>query len=144
MAETVIINTEAAGLPTEEQLTDAREEALLLLDSDDPEAIETARKILESVRRLKARVNAAGPVEERRELTAEEEIQRQSDEQEGRQLVRRIRKMERNARLTASDWSQLPDAPLTETKRQEWTTYRQALRDLDMTTATWPDEPATQ
>ena len=35
---------------------------------------------------------------------------------------------ERNAKLAASDWTQLPDV-LLETKTQ-WATYRQALRDI--------------
>lgn len=37
---------------------------------------------------------------------------------------------QRNDLLAKSDWTQLPDAPLTEEKRAEWSTYRQALRDL--------------
>ena len=36
-------------------------------------------------------------------------------------------KLWRNAQLTASDWTQLPDAPVDKVK---WATYRQALRDL--------------
>ena len=40
---------------------------------------------------------------------------------------------ERNAKLSASDWTQLADASLTETKKAEWATYRQDLRDLPST-----------
>lgn len=40
---------------------------------------------------------------------------------------------ERNARLAASDWTQLADASLTDVQKLEWVTYRQALRDLPMT-----------
>lgn len=36
----------------------------------------------------------------------------------------------RNARLKTSDWTQMPDSPLTDSKKQEWATYRQQLRDL--------------
>ena len=36
----------------------------------------------------------------------------------------------RNRRLQDSDWTQMPDSPLTDTKKTEWATYRQALRDL--------------
>jgi hypothetical protein len=36
----------------------------------------------------------------------------------------------RNKKLVASDWSQYPDSPLDSTKKAEWATYRQALRDL--------------
>lgn len=36
----------------------------------------------------------------------------------------------RNQKLLISDWTQMPDSPLTESKKQEWATYRQQLRDL--------------
>jgi len=36
-------------------------------------------------------------------------------------------KLWRNAQLSMSDWTQLPDAP---TDKVAWATYRQALRDL--------------
>jgi|TARA_R100000479_G_scaffold176142_2_gene129271 hypothetical protein len=36
----------------------------------------------------------------------------------------------RNKKLKASDWTQSPDSPLSETKKTEWATYRQALRDV--------------
>lgn len=37
-------------------------------------------------------------------------------------------KLERDRRLVASDWTQLPDVP--QTTRDLWESYRQALRDL--------------
>jgi len=40
------------------------------------------------------------------------------------------RKRKRNALLLESDWTQFADSPLTDTKKAEWATYRQALRDL--------------
>jgi len=39
----------------------------------------------------------------------------------------------RDKLLQQSDWTQMPDSPLTEEKKQEWQTYRQALRDLPQT-----------
>ena len=39
----------------------------------------------------------------------------------------------RNKKLTDSDWTQAPDSPLSEEKKKEWATYRQALRDLTKT-----------
>jgi hypothetical protein len=44
----------------------------------------------------------------------------------------------RNSLLTASDWSQLPDAPVD---REAWATYRQALRDFP---ATWTEGPTAE
>lgn len=36
----------------------------------------------------------------------------------------------RNLLLTESDWTQVADTPLTDSKKAEWATYRQTLRDL--------------
>jgi hypothetical protein len=35
----------------------------------------------------------------------------------------------RDEKLQASDWTQLPDVPLTTEQKAEWVTYRQELRD---------------
>lgn len=53
---------------------------------------------------------------------------------------------ERNELLKLSDWTQVPDSPLDSTKKQQWATYRQALRDLPANTTdpanpTWPTKP---
>ena len=45
---------------------------------------------------------------------------------------------ERNLLLTASDWTQLPDAPTA--NAAAWKQYRQALRDLPQQTV-YPDAP---
>jgi len=52
--------------------------------------------------------------------------------------------------LVLCDWTQIPDAPLTDSKKAEWRTYRQALRDLPannssvafLTEVVWPTPPA--
>lgn len=54
---------------------------------------------------------------------------------------------ERDGKLTESDWTQLSDAKLTDSKKAEWVTYRQALRDLpatesDPSNPTWPTQPS--
>lgn len=51
---------------------------------------------------------------------------------------------DRNIRLAASDWTQLPDAPVDATA---WAAYRQALRDVTAQDGfpwdvTWPAPPA--
>lgn len=51
------------------------------------------------------------------------------------------RRRRRDQLLAASDWTQLPDSPLTEGDRAEWAIYRQALRDLDMGADSWPLSP---
>lgn len=55
-------------------------------------------------------------------------------------------RFERDNRLKACDWTQLPDAPLSTLKKTEWATYRQALRDLTKQAGfpyevTYPEEP---
>lgn len=53
---------------------------------------------------------------------------------------------ERNRLLAASDYTQMPDAPLTAAQRSAWRSYRQALRDLpatDLASLVWPTAPNT-
>lgn len=45
------------------------------------------------------------------------------------ELIERLRQ-DRNRLLQVSDWTVMPDSPLTEEEKQPWKTYRQALRDL--------------
>ena len=51
----------------------------------------------------------------------------------------------RNVFLTESDWTQLPDSPLTNQKQTEWQIYRQSLRDittqLNPFSIEWPTPP---
>lgn len=57
----------------------------------------------------------------------------------------------RNHLLYQSDYTQVPDSPLSDTKKAEWATYRQALRDLpqnypDITSldeVVWPEMPTS-
>jgi hypothetical protein len=56
----------------------------------------------------------------------------------------------RNSKLYACDWTQLPDAPVSQELKAEWTSYRQALRDIpdnlegitDIEQIQWPTPPA--
>jgi len=59
-------------------------------------------------------------------------------------------RIERNTLLTESDWTQMSDSPLTDSKKTEWSTYRQSLRDLPTSNSsassyddvTFPSEPS--
>lgn len=53
---------------------------------------------------------------------------------------------QRDKKLNASDWTQMPDSPLSDADKTLWQTYRQALRDIPAQTnfptdITWPAEP---
>ena len=39
-------------------------------------------------------------------------------------------RLRRNILLQDTDWTQMPDSPLSDSKKTEWATYRQALRDM--------------
>ena len=55
----------------------------------------------------------------------------------------------RSKYLALSDWTQAADSPLTDTKKAEWATYRQQLRDLPASADSystiddivWPTKP---
>ena len=48
--------------------------------------------------------------------------------------------------LKESDWTQGADSPLTDSKKAEWVTYRQSLRNIptqsDPYNITWPTKPS--
>ena len=46
--------------------------------------------------------------------------------------------MRRSAELAGTDWTQLADVALTDTQKQNYATYRQALRDIT-THKNWPN-----
>jgi hypothetical protein len=53
---------------------------------------------------------------------------------------------QRNNLVAESDWTQLDDTPITNAKKLEWATYRQALRDVPTQAGfpwdvTWPEAP---
>lgn len=58
-------------------------------------------------------------------------------------------RMERTRLLRWSDWTQMPDSPLSAAERADWAIYRQALRDFPATITTettleelvWPTAP---
>ena len=61
------------------------------------------------------------------------------------QQLEYLRKM-RDQKLAETDWTQGADSPLTDSKKTEWATYRQSLRDItDSATSlddvTWPEKP---
>jgi len=52
----------------------------------------------------------------------------------------------RNAMLATSDWTQMTDTALSDSKNAEWAIYRQSLRDLPASypDITWPVAPSKE
>lgn len=53
----------------------------------------------------------------------------------------------REIELKKCDWRVMPDSPLSDSKKAEWQTFRQALRDIPTqagfpTNVTWPTKPS--
>ena len=64
-------------------------------------------------------------------------------------------RMDRDKLLAESDWTVMPDSPLSTSKQNEWKTYRQSLRDIPqgsiptideqqniVSGLTWPTKPS--
>ena len=61
-------------------------------------------------------------------------------------VARQLCLKKRNELLLDSDWTQLPNGPLTSDQQAAWATYRQALRDITEQAGyplnvTWPQKP---
>jgi hypothetical protein len=81
------------------------------------------------------------------ELTAEE-IQELEDRRAAADLDFSMVRMERNAKLSQTDWTQIADATLGSHTVEEWAAYRQELRDLPtgftkVSEVVFPDDPPT-
>lgn len=68
------------------------------------------------------------------------------------ELLDRYIRARRSHLLAACDWTQSVDSPLSDAKKAEWATYRQALRDLtsefpevqSAADVVWPTEPTSE
>ena len=58
----------------------------------------------------------------------------------------RMVRLQRDLLLQESDWTQLPDAPLTASQKAVWISYRKALRDITrqptFPAVVWPNPPS--
>ena len=78
-----------------------------------------------------------------RDVTPEEQIEIEARIASRGDVLAALVRQERNKKLSASDWTQVLDAPVD---RAAWSTYRQSLRDISTqegfpTTVSWPLEP---
>ena len=60
-----------------------------------------------------------------------------------------VNRATRNQLLASSDWTQMPDSPLTDEAKTSWATYRTSLRTLpthenwpSLEDADWPTKPS--
>ena len=79
------------------------------------------------------------------ELTAEELAEMET---EATNQLTFLNRQKRNKLLSDSDWTQVPDSPLTDEVKTSWATYRTALRALpehanwpNLEDADWPVSP---
>ncbi len=81
------------------------------------------------------------------ELTSEELAARAAEAAAADEDFSQIR-ASRDQRLDGTDWTQGADSPLSNSKKAEWATYRQELRDYPSTASkvselgAWPTEPS--
>lgn len=73
------------------------------------------------------------------------EAEKLANPQTDSDLAKAIRH-KRTLLIQQSDWTQMPDAPLTKTEKESWKLYRQDLRNItDQSTfpksVTWPKAP---
>jgi hypothetical protein len=62
------------------------------------------------------------------------------------ELLKEVVIAQRSNLLFKSDWTQLPNSPLTQQQQEQWATYRQALRDITAQSGypanvIWPTKP---
>tara|TARA_B100000609_G_scaffold144019_1_gene115858 strand:- start:564 stop:956 length:393 start_codon:yes stop_codon:yes gene_type:complete len=85
-------------------------------------------------------------------LPTKDEVLNKAQELYNNEAVTRLR-VHRNRLMANSDWTQGADSPLSTSKKNEWATYRQALRDLPANSSptldgpfikdvVWPTEPS--
>ena len=86
---------------------------------------------------------------------AKEDIEAKMTALASSNAMKRLR-IERGIKLSSSDWTRLDDVGLSDAKKTEWETYRQALRDLPSSanpslnqdgalndsSVTWPAKPS--
>lgn len=82
------------------------------------------------------------------DFSLEQWVDTKTDQIRAQEALEALRR-ERNIKLAMSDWTQIPDAPLTDEQKGAWREYRQALRDLpnqqagifDLDAVQWPQSP---
>lgn len=80
------------------------------------------------------------------DFSLEQWVDTKTDEIRAQEALEALRR-ERNIKLAMSDWTQIPDAPLTNEQKGAWREYRQALRDLPNQSVSstdliqWPQPP---
>ncbi len=90
------------------------------------------KKPNERVTELGIFVQAISVFEEELERRTQAEVERIAAQEVARDYWGDLRSI-RDWKLLNSDWTQLPNAPITEQQKQDWENYRQELRNLPET-----------
>lgn len=124
-APSLVVDCSVPGVMDNEQIKEMRKEAMVVFERGE---VEAAKNIMDEVKRME------GVLEQGRESLVELEgealEQWHKDQEAGAEVVLQDFRSRRNSLLAASDWSLLPDVPLTDAQKKDWREYRQTLRDL--------------
>lgn len=81
-------------------------------------------------------------------FTAEEEAAADAKDSLSSDNMAEMNRSLRDSLLTQSDWTQIPDSPLTDAQKTSWATYRTNLRNLpdhanwpNLSDSDWPTKP---
>lgn len=132
---------DCSGKPGQEHIDKFYAEAMEFLKEGK---VQTAENLLAQIKRLEGDMRE-GPIETLVPFTPEQMAQRELDEVEAHKAYIEMLRSERNARLAACDWTDLPHAPLTDEQKASWQKYRQELRDCmadcNPSSHEWPTPP---
>ena len=79
-------------------------------------------------------------------LDEDDLAQKEKDLEASQVLAWQTLRITRNGQLSATDWTQMPDAPLSNEDKMVWQKYRQELRDItnglqNPSLVEWPNGP---
>lgn len=128
MTDKIVVDLSTSSPPSPEALQQMRLEVLQSFEEDQIDA-EALQRNLEQIKEMEESASSSEP--EVVPLTDEEEEQLEMDRQESREHAVAQKRAWRNGILRDTDWTQIQDTAVPESKRQEWRAYRQNLRDTD-------------
>lgn len=143
MDQKLVVDCSRSGRPDTELIEKLFMEAAVAASEGQ---MDRAANIANQAKSLRDKV-AEGPVETYVPLTMEEQTQRLADAAATMEMHWVWFRLDRDSRLKACDWTQMPDCGLSQAAVEAWQRYRQILRDLPSRTKdprdpVWPNPPS--